>query len=30
VKLVTIVVRDSTTNRIYARVSSSFDQLTGI
>jgi Tfp pilus assembly protein PilV len=30
VKLVTLVVRDSTTNRIYARVSSSFDQLTGI
>lgn len=30
VKLVTIVVRDAATNRIYARVSSSFDQLTGI
>jgi prepilin-type N-terminal cleavage/methylation domain-containing protein len=29
VKLVTLVVRDSTTNRVYARVASSFDLSTG-
>lgn len=30
VKLVTIIVRDTATNRIWARVSSSFDELSGV
>ena len=30
VKLVTIIVRDASTNRTYARVSSSFDELSGL
>jgi prepilin-type N-terminal cleavage/methylation domain-containing protein len=30
VKLVTLVVREATTNRVYARISSSFDELSGV
>jgi hypothetical protein len=30
VKLITVVVRDSSTNRTYARVASSFDESTGL
>jgi len=30
VKVITLVVRDGTTNRVYARVSSSFDESTGL
>ena len=30
VKLITVIVRDPTTNATYARVSSSFDETTGL